>query len=135
MDGFHATPSQGNLDRSRKTAHPGAGAGIEFARGVCVPGRRKPIALTSLDKTAAAITRLEAERLLAISHDDLDARESNEFDCGERIGAVGDDIARADNPTIRYPEPLRLLEHRQGSFEIAVRTAKREQWKVLVHFP
>jgi hypothetical protein len=72
------------------------------------------------------------ETLLAIAHDDVNARRAHEADGRGRIGPVGHNVAGTDDPLRRNPEPRGFVEQRAGRLEIPVRPAEHDRGAVAV---
>ena len=112
------------IEPPRQSRHPGAGIFIELAVGVGEPGGRQAVALAARDEAAAAMLGPARKTLLAVAHDHVHARAAHEVDGRGGIGAIGDDVAGADEAIRSNVQALGRGQQGPRRLEIAVGAAE-----------
>jgi hypothetical protein len=123
---YHRKAVAANMqfDPPRQPTHPRPIVRRKLRRRMRKPCCRQAIADAAVLKAAAAIGCSGREVLLAIAHENVTIKLSNQRRRSSGVGAIGDDVAGADNARRRNTKLRRRVEESARGFQIAVRPAK-----------
>ncbi|EDM71962.1 hypothetical protein RAZWK3B_17628 [Roseobacter sp. AzwK-3b] len=124
MDHRAAPPVMREDHQIRQAGHPVARVSVKAGTGMGKPARRQKVTGAARRKAATAIHLARRQLDFAIPRHHCAARLADRGDRARGIGAIGHDIARADDPLARDALGDGPLQQRLGGLQVRIGTAK-----------